>query len=74
MRMRKANVFYWMHGKITGMHVKFTRMHGKFTVLDAWLSRVRAHTLHGANSWSVIKKKNPRFLANQIAEILRPII
>ena len=29
---------------------------------------IRVHVLHGANSWSV--KKNPRFLANQIAGIL----
>ena len=75
MRMRKANVFlldaqknycnarkiYWMHGKFTGcMAVASARI-------------IRVHALHGANSWSV-RKKNPRFLANQIAGILRPIV
>ena len=67
-------LFYWMHGKFTGMHRKFTGLHGKFTVCMAVASAriIRVHILHGANSWSV--KKNPRFLANQIAGILRPIV
>ena len=49
-----------IHGKLTGcMVVAIARM-------------IRVHAFHGANSWSV-KKKNPRFLANQIAGILRTI-
>ena len=74
MRMRKANAFYWMHGKFIGMHGKVTGLHGKFTGCMAVASAriIHVHALHGTNCWSV-KKKNPR-LANQIAGILRPIV
>ena len=60
-------LFYWMHGKFTGLHGKFT---GCMAVASARI--IRVHVLHGANSWSV--KKNPRFLANEIAGILRHIV
>ena len=67
-------IFYWVHGKFTGMHRKFTGLHGKFTGCMAVASAriIRVHVLYGANSWSV--KKNPCFIASQIIGILKPIV